>query len=99
MPSGASQNRVLHNDALAANGDGPALSDDLRAEHHATAGADGNVAADEGIRRDPGRGIDSWGDAIVCDEHVVLLVKHRPNPIYLQPRNDTTAPHPAVGIR
>jgi hypothetical protein len=73
MASGTSQNGVRHDDALAADRYRPAFCDDLCAEHHATSRADGNVAADEGIRRDPGRGIDSRGDAIVCDEHVVLL--------------------------
>jgi hypothetical protein len=60
VPSGTSENRAFHDDALAADGYGPALSDDLRPEHHATARADGDVAADDGIGRHPGGGIDSW---------------------------------------
>src|SRR5262249_8058024 len=75
MASGTSQNRVLHNDALAADSYGPALSDDLRPEHHATARAHGDVAADDSIRCDPGGGIDSGRDAIWFDEHVVRLAR------------------------
>src|ERR1700730_8218322 len=68
----APQNSVLHDDALSADRDRPALGDDLSPVHDSTARADGHIAANNGIRCNVGGGIDLGRGAGMLDEHVIL---------------------------
>jgi hypothetical protein len=69
----ATQNGVLHDDALAAYLDGAALRDDLCAEHDSRASADGDVPAYDGVRSNEGRGINDGRLAQVFDEHGAMV--------------------------
>lgn len=78
MPGGTPEDGILHDDALAADVDGPALGDDLCSIHDATARANSDVAADDGIRCDPCSGIHLGRDAVVLYEHLVFPHMHKP---------------------
>src|SRR5215471_14230327 len=73
MARRASENGVLHDDALAADTYWSSLGDNLRSEHDATARANRDVATYHSIRSDPGGRVYSWRGAIVFDDHLAPL--------------------------
>src|SRR5689334_19299508 len=73
MARRAPENGILHDDALAADRYRSSLGNYLRPEHDATARANADVAADHGIRCDPGARVDARCGVVVLDQHLVHL--------------------------
>src|SRR5215469_11384885 len=65
----APQHGLFHDDAVLSNSNGPAFSDEYRAEQHAALSAYGHVAADGGGGRDVGGFVDVRSHTLVFEQH------------------------------
>lgn len=69
IPSGTTQDRVLHHDAALAQLHWPTLGGEHRAEQHPAPGPHAHVPAQRGGRSNIGRGVDLRRTTLMSDQH------------------------------